>query len=87
MDDYEEYDEEIPYQSPEEIGQMATYSALNSLVFFANNLDFSNQAMNLTIVDEFIMDLEYGYLRSKFDETNTPYQSGSHRCGFSLLTS
>lgn len=74
MDDYEEYDEEIPYQNPEEIGQMAIYSALNSLVFFANNLDFSNQAMNLTIVDEFIMDLEYGYLRSKFDETNTPYQ-------------
>ncbi|MCQ4258113.1 hypothetical protein [Stutzerimonas stutzeri] len=74
MDDYEEYDEEIPYQNPEDIGQMAIYSALNSLVFFANNLDFSNQAMNLTIVDEFIMDLEYGYLRSKFDETNTPYQ-------------
>lgn len=75
MDDYEEYDEEIPYQNPEEIDQIAIYSALNSLVFFANNLDFSNQAMNLTVVDEFIMDLEYGYLRSKFDETNTPYQS------------
>ncbi|WP_433736719.1 hypothetical protein [Pseudomonas putida] len=75
MDDYEEHDEEIPYQNPEDIGQMAIYSALNGLVFFANNLDFSNQAMNLTIVDEFIMDLEYGYLRSKFDETNTPYQS------------
>lgn len=74
MDDYEEYDEEIPYQNPEEIDQMAIYLALNSLVFFAYNLDFSNQAMNLTIVDEFIMDLEYGYLRSKFDETNTPYQ-------------
>ncbi|MFO7203589.1 hypothetical protein P3C88_08135 [Pseudomonas aeruginosa] len=74
MDDYEEYDEEIPYQNPEEIDQMAIYSALNSLVFFAYNLDFSNQAMNLTIVDEFIMDLEYDYLRSKFDETNTPYQ-------------
>ena len=75
MDDYEKYDEEILYENPEEIGQMAIYSALNSLVFFTNNLDFSNQAMNLTIVDEFIMDLEYGYLRSKFDETNTPYQS------------
>lgn len=74
MDDYEEYGEEIPYQNPEEIDQMAIYLALNSLVFFAYNLDFSNQAMNLTIVDEFIMDLEYGYLRSKFDETNTPYQ-------------
>jgi len=74
MDDYEDYDEEIPYQSPEEIGQMEIYSALNSLVFFAGNLDLGNQAMNLTIVDEFIMDLEYKYLRSKFDETNTPYQ-------------
>ncbi|WP_458725456.1 hypothetical protein [Pseudomonas mandelii] len=75
MDDYEECGEEIPYESPEKIDQMAIYSALNSLMFFANNLDFSNQAMNLTVVDEFIMDLEYGYLRSKFDETNTPYQS------------
>lgn len=75
MDDYEEYDEEIPFQNPEEIDQMAIYWAINSLVFFANNLDFSNQAMNLTIVDEYIMDLEYGYLGSKIDETNTPYQS------------
>ncbi|MBW4795333.1 hypothetical protein [Pseudomonas tolaasii] len=75
MDDYEKYGEEIPYESAEQIDQMAIYSALNSLMFFANNLDFSNQAMNLAIVDEFIMDLEYGYLRSKFDEANTPYQS------------
>jgi len=71
MDDYEE----IPYQNPEEIGQMEVYSALNSLVFFASNLDFCNQAISLTIVDEFIMGLEYGYLRSKFEETNVPYQS------------
>ncbi len=75
MDDYDEYDEQIPYQNPEEIGQMAIYSALNELLFFGNNLDFNNQAMSLTIVDEFIMDLEYAYLRSKFDETNTPHQS------------
>lgn len=75
MDNYEEYNEEIPYRPKDEIGQMAIYSALNSLVFLAKNLDFSNQSMNLTIVDEFIMDLEYGYLRSKFDETNTPHQS------------
>ncbi|WP_191892792.1 hypothetical protein [Pseudomonas coronafaciens] len=75
MDDYEEYGEEITYESAEQIDQMAIYSALNSLMFFANNLDFSSQAMNLAIVDEFTMDLEYGYLRSKFDETNTPYQS------------
>ncbi|WP_162864732.1 hypothetical protein [Pseudomonas viridiflava] len=75
MDDYEDYGEEITYESAEQIDQMAIYSALNSLMFFANNLDFSSQAMNLAIVDEFTMDLEYGYLRSKFDETNTPYQS------------
>lgn len=31
--------------------------------------------MNLTILDELIMDLECGYVRSKFDETNTPCQS------------
>lgn len=74
MGDFKEYGEEIPYENPEKIDQMAIYSALNTLVLFVNNLDFSNQAMNLTIVDEFIMDLEYGYLRSKFDETNTPYQ-------------
>ncbi|WP_205871318.1 hypothetical protein, partial [Pseudomonas viridiflava] len=74
-DDYEDYGEEITYESAEQIDQMAIYSALNSLMFFANNLDFSSQAMNLAIVDEFTMDLEYGYLRSKFDETNTPYQS------------
>ncbi len=65
MDDYEECGEETPYESPEKIDQMAIYSALNSLMFFANNLDFSNQAMNLTVVDEFIMDLEYGYGREQ----------------------
>ena len=31
--------------------------------------------MNLTIVDEFIMGLEYGYLRSKCNEKNTLYQA------------
>lgn len=70
----EDYEAESAYQAPEEIGQMEIYSALNSLMFFTGNLDFSNQAMNLTIVDEFIMDLEYEYLRCKFEETNTPYQ-------------
>ncbi|MGE8063727.1 hypothetical protein [Pseudomonas sp. NPDC089569] len=75
MDSYEGYDEKVPFQDPKKIGQMEIYSALNSLVFFSSNLDFSNQAMNITIVDEFIMDLEYRYLRSKFEETNTLYQS------------
>ncbi|WP_155736166.1 hypothetical protein [Pseudomonas chlororaphis] len=42
MGEYEEHHEEIPSQDPEEIGQMVIYSALNSLVFFASNLDLQD---------------------------------------------
>ncbi|KTS78222.1 hypothetical protein NS274_07805 [Pseudomonas oryzihabitans] len=68
-------DDEGGYRSPEQIDQMELYSALNSLMFFSGNLDFSNQAMNLAVVDEFVMGLEYDYLRSKFEETKSPYQA------------
>ncbi|MCV3977803.1 hypothetical protein ACSEQC_24795 [Pseudomonas aeruginosa] len=74
IDDNDYYGNHTPYQAPENIEQMAIYTALRSLVFFGSNVNLNNQAMNLTIVDEFIMDLEYGYLRSKCDESNTPYQ-------------
>jgi len=54
---------------------MEIFKALSSLSFFSSSLDFTNQATCLSIVDEFITDLEYNYLRSKFEETHTTYQA------------
>lgn len=38
-------------------------------------MNLVSQAMNLTIVDEFVVALEYDYLRAKFNETSNVYDS------------
>lgn len=52
---------------------LISYSA--SLTLFDTDRNLVSQALNLTIVDEFIKGLEYEYLRAKFNETSTPYDS------------
>lgn len=75
-DEYEgDRDYEPTYLPPEQIHQQALGDALNSLTLFSTDLNLVSQAMNLTIVDEFVMHLEYDYLRAKFNETSNPYDS------------
>ncbi|WAH58863.1 hypothetical protein LZ023_04605 [Pseudomonas silvicola] len=75
-DDYGcEQDYRPAYLAPDLIPQHALSGALRSLTLFGTDRNLVSQAMNLTIVDEFIMGLEYKYLRAKFNETSTPYDS------------
>ena len=79
MTDYDEddcYDDYEPtYLDKDEISQQALADALCSLTLFATDMNLRSQAMNLTIIDEFIMGVEYDYLRSKFNETSSAYDS------------
>lgn len=66
---------EPTYLYQDEIPQQALGEALCSLTLFATDMNLRSQAMNLTLIDEFIMGLEYGYLRAKFNETSSSYDS------------
>lgn len=70
-----EQDYRSRYLTPDLIPQRALGEALRSLALFDTDRNLVSQAMNLTIVDEFIMGLEYEYLRARFNETSTPYDS------------
>lgn len=74
-DDEYDQDDESAYLSSDQIPQYALAEALKSLTLFGTDMNLVSQAMNLTIVDEFVMGLEYDYLRAKFNETSTPYDS------------
>lgn len=74
--DYDHDRDYVPaYLTPDQIPQYALGEALKSLTLFSTDRNLVSQAMNLTIVDEFVMDLEYDYLRAKFNETSNPYDS------------
>ncbi|WP_164897199.1 hypothetical protein [Pseudomonas alkylphenolica] len=79
MTDYDEddcYDDYVPtYVSKDEIPQQALADALCSLTLFSTDMNLRSQAMNLALIDEFIMGIEYDYLRSKFNETSSAYDS------------
>ncbi|MBS9760714.1 MULTISPECIES: hypothetical protein [Pseudomonas] len=75
-DDYEHDRDYVPaYLPPDQIPQYALGEALKSLTLFSTDMNLVSQSMNLTIVDEFVMHLEYDYLRAKFNETPNPYNS------------
>ncbi|MBD8804300.1 hypothetical protein [Pseudomonas syringae] len=75
-DEYEgDREYEPAYLPSDQIHQQAPGEALKSLTLFSTDMNLVSQAMNLTIVDEFVMDLEYDYLRAKFNETSNPYDS------------
>ncbi|CAD0264239.1 conserved hypothetical protein [Pseudomonas veronii] len=74
--DYEHDRDYVPaYLSPGQIPQYALAEALKSLTLFSTDMNLVSQAMNLTIVDEFVMALEYDYLRAKYNETSNAYDS------------
>ncbi|WP_163011955.1 MULTISPECIES: hypothetical protein [unclassified Pseudomonas] len=75
-DDYGHDRDYVPsYLHPDQIPQYALGESLKSLKLFNTDMNLVSQSMNLTIVDEFVMDLEYDYLRAKFNETSNPYDS------------
>ncbi|WP_196363255.1 MULTISPECIES: hypothetical protein [Pseudomonas syringae group genomosp. 2] len=74
--DYDHDRDYVPaYLTPSQIPPYALGEALKSLTLFSTDMNLVSQAMNLTIVDEFVMALEYDYLRAKFNETSNPYDS------------
>ncbi|OPB02764.1 hypothetical protein BFW91_26385 [Pseudomonas fluorescens] len=74
--DYNHDRDDMPeYLIPDQIPQYALGEALKSLTLFNTDMNLVNQAINLTIVDEFVMGLEYDYLRADFNETSTSFDS------------
>jgi hypothetical protein len=70
-DDYDN-DDGLPYREPEEIGGFELSDALGSLQFLGDDPYLNMQAFNLSVVDQFIMRLEYDTLRKLHREESTP---------------
>lgn len=79
IEDDNEYDHDrefVPaYLPSNEIPMYGLSEALESLTLFSTDMNLVSQAENLTIVDAFVMDLEYDYLRANFNETLSGYDS------------
>jgi hypothetical protein len=71
-DDYYDGDEGSPYREPEEIGDFELSEALGSLQFLSADMYLNMQAFNLSVIDQFIMGLEYDTLRKLHQEDSTP---------------
>lgn len=69
---YEDHDESPVYRDPKEIGAFELSSALDSLHLIGSDPYMRMQAFNLSVVDKFIMDLEYNTLRKLNEEDSTP---------------
>lgn len=63
---------EPSYRSPETIAPHELMQALSSLHLLGDDLYLRLQVTNIGIVDQSIMDLEYGVLRRLIDEDRTP---------------
>ncbi|WP_402719015.1 hypothetical protein [Janthinobacterium rivuli] len=72
-EDYEEFNDDIAsYQNPKEIEPMALSESLRRIVFLDDDIYLRLQAINIGLVDKFIMDLEYKVLRDHFEMERTP---------------
>lgn len=70
-DYYEPPDQNRVPRRPSEIGVNEMVEGLHRLTFFADNMFLRTQALNLAVVDKFIMDLELATLRKNFREELT----------------
>jgi hypothetical protein len=70
-DDLEAYDGP-KYRQPKTIAQSELRNAVDSLALFGSDPNFRNQAFNIALVDEFVMNLELNLLRQQFQEERTP---------------
>jgi hypothetical protein len=71
-DDIADRDNYPTYLRSDQIGAMELSAALSALVLLGNDPFLRMQANNLSVVDHFIMDLEYETLRKLLDEERTP---------------
>lgn len=70
--DYEEHDDQPPYQPPSAIDTSALRVAFCKLNLLGDDMFLRMQAFNLAIVDQFLMELEYQLLKKLVDEERTP---------------
>ena len=68
----EDPSDEPEYRDPSEVQQSEVNNALTSLSLFGNDPYLPMQAFNLSIVDQFIMGLEYEVLEKLVQEERTP---------------
>ena len=71
-DNYQEYEEEPPYQPLSAIDTSALRKALCKLALLGDDPFLRMQALNLAIVDQFLTELEYKTLHKLVDEERTP---------------
>lgn len=60
------------YEAPENIDKMGIFLSLRKLHLTKDDMYLQSQAHNLSLVDEFIMDIEYKILREWFETDRTP---------------
>lgn len=71
---YEPEDARPSHRKPEEIAVHELVSGLHRLTFFADNMFLRTQALNLAVVDKFIMELEVSTLRKSFREEGVIFE-------------
>jgi hypothetical protein len=72
-DDYIEDRDDFPnYRDPDEVRETELRTALCGLQLLGDDLYLRIQAVNLSVVDQFVMRLEYDTLRKLNDEESTP---------------
>ena len=64
--------DELPYRSPQDIDASELRDALFCLHSLGDDMFMRMQAFNLSIVDQFVMDLETDVLRRLIEEEHTP---------------
>ena len=60
------------YEAPENIEEMGMFRSLAKLHLIEDDMFLTSQAHNLSMVDKFIMDMEYKVLREWFQTDRTP---------------
>src|SRR4051812_45373896 len=72
-DDYIEDRDDFPnYRDPDQVKESELRTALCGLRLLGDDLYLRMQAVNLSLVDQFVMRLEYDTLRKLNDEESTP---------------
>lgn len=74
-DDSYDGEADLPYRDPAEIEGLELTEALRSLQFLGDDSYLNMQAFNLSVVDQFIMRLEYDTLRKLHEEESTPAEA------------
>lgn len=74
-DDFYDGEAGLPYRDPDEIEGFELSEALRSLQFLGDDSYLNMQAFNLSVVDQFIMRLEYDTLRKLHEEESTPAEA------------